>query len=202
MLSTSPAFSIVVPATLQVPVAGWPQKRELGPLSSGQGKLMQFVDPDRIEQSDRVQAASFAPVIYVFVVVCIYCHLHILSSVSLLLSVYVVVFLYCHLCLLSILFIVICICCHLCILFYLFVVICVYCCLCILLYLFVVICVFIVVGVCCHLCLLLSVFIVVCVCCCQCLLLSVFAVWVIHAFSMPGTPICLVKLSLFGMVTS
>ena len=44
-----------------VPVAGWPQKRELGPLSSGQGMLMQFVDPDRIEQSDRVQAASFAP---------------------------------------------------------------------------------------------------------------------------------------------
>ena len=32
----------------------------LGPLSSGQGKLMQFVDPDQIEQSDRVQAASFA----------------------------------------------------------------------------------------------------------------------------------------------
>ena len=51
----------VVPATLRVPVAGWPQKRELGPLSSGQGKLMPFVDPDRIEQSDRVQAASFAP---------------------------------------------------------------------------------------------------------------------------------------------
>ena len=36
-------------------------KRELGPLSSGQGKSMQFVDPDRIEQSDHVQAASFAP---------------------------------------------------------------------------------------------------------------------------------------------
>ena len=34
---------------------------ELGPLSSGQGKSMQFVDPDRIEQSDHVQAASFAP---------------------------------------------------------------------------------------------------------------------------------------------
>ena len=50
-----------VPATLRVPVAGWPQKRELGPLSSGQGKSMQFVDPDRIEQSDHVQAASFAP---------------------------------------------------------------------------------------------------------------------------------------------
>ena len=30
-------------------------------LSSGQGKSMQFVDPDRIEQSDHVQAASFAP---------------------------------------------------------------------------------------------------------------------------------------------
>ena len=28
--------------------------------SSGQGKSMQFVDPDRIEQSDHVQAASFA----------------------------------------------------------------------------------------------------------------------------------------------
>ena len=42
-------------------VAGWPKKRELGPLSSGQGKSMQFVDPDRIEQSDHVQAASFAP---------------------------------------------------------------------------------------------------------------------------------------------
>ena len=42
--------------------SGWlAQKRELGPLSSGQGKLMQFVDPDQIEQSDRVQAASFAP---------------------------------------------------------------------------------------------------------------------------------------------
>ena len=50
-----------MPATLRVPVAGWPKKRELGPLSSGQGKSMQFVDPDRIEQSDRVQAASFAP---------------------------------------------------------------------------------------------------------------------------------------------
>ena len=50
-----------MPATLRVPVAGWPKKRELGPLSSGQGMLMQFVDPDRIEQSDRVQAASFAP---------------------------------------------------------------------------------------------------------------------------------------------
>ena len=34
---------------------------KLGPLSSGQGKMMPFVDPDRIEQSDRVQAASFAP---------------------------------------------------------------------------------------------------------------------------------------------
>ena len=43
------------------PVAGWPQKRELGPLSSGQGKSMQVVDPDRIEKSDHVQAASFAP---------------------------------------------------------------------------------------------------------------------------------------------
>ena len=42
-------------------VAGWPQKRELGPLSSGQGRLMPFVNPGRIEQSDRVQAASFAP---------------------------------------------------------------------------------------------------------------------------------------------
>ena len=42
-------------------MAGWPKKRELGPLSSGQGKSMQFVDPDRIEQSDHVQAASFAP---------------------------------------------------------------------------------------------------------------------------------------------
>ena len=52
-----------MPATLRVPVAGWPKKLELGPLSSGQGKLMQFVDPDRIEQSDRVQAASFAPAI-------------------------------------------------------------------------------------------------------------------------------------------
>ena len=50
-----------MPATLRVPVAGWPKKRELGPLSSGQGKSMQFVDPDRIEQSDHVQAASFAP---------------------------------------------------------------------------------------------------------------------------------------------
>ena len=30
-------------------------------VSSGQGKSMQFVDPDRIEQSDHVQAASFAP---------------------------------------------------------------------------------------------------------------------------------------------
>ena len=38
-----------------------PLCRELGPLSSGQGKSMQFVDPDRIEQSDHVQAASFAP---------------------------------------------------------------------------------------------------------------------------------------------
>ena len=53
-----------MPATLRVPVAGWPPKRELGQLSSGQGKLMQFVDPDRIEQSDRVQAASFAPIGY------------------------------------------------------------------------------------------------------------------------------------------
>ena len=31
--------------------------------TSGQGKLMPFVDPDRIEQSDRVQAASFAPMV-------------------------------------------------------------------------------------------------------------------------------------------
>ena len=54
-----------MPATLRVPVAGWPKKRELGPLSSGQGKLMQFVDPDRIEQIDRVQAASFAPGLYI-----------------------------------------------------------------------------------------------------------------------------------------
>ena len=38
-----------------------PKKRELGPLSSGQGELMPFVDPDRIKQSDRMQAASFAP---------------------------------------------------------------------------------------------------------------------------------------------
>ena len=53
-----------MPATLRVPVAGWPKKLELGPLSSGQGKLMQFVDPDRIEQSDRVQAASFAHIGY------------------------------------------------------------------------------------------------------------------------------------------
>ena len=56
-----PLSVLAVPATLRVPEAGWPKKRELGPLSSGQGKLMQFVDPDRIEQSDRVQAASFAP---------------------------------------------------------------------------------------------------------------------------------------------
>ena len=61
LLSTSPLWVWVVPATLRVPVAGWPKKRELGPLSSGQGKSMQFVDPDRIEQSDHVQAASFAP---------------------------------------------------------------------------------------------------------------------------------------------
>ena len=53
-----------MPATLRVTVAGWPKKLELGPLSSGQGKLMQFVDPDRIEQSDRVQAASFALIGY------------------------------------------------------------------------------------------------------------------------------------------
>ena len=53
----------------RVPVAGWPKKRELGPLSSGQGKSMQFVDPDRIEQSDHVQAASFAPLRN-------YCRLH------------------------------------------------------------------------------------------------------------------------------
>ena len=51
----------VVPATLRVPVAGLPQKWELGALSSGQGRLMPFVDPGRIEHSDRVQAASFAP---------------------------------------------------------------------------------------------------------------------------------------------
>ena len=31
-----------------------------GVWSSGQGELMPFVDPGRIEQSDRVQAASFA----------------------------------------------------------------------------------------------------------------------------------------------
>ena len=45
-------------------IFGWPKKRELGPLSSGQGKSMQFVDPDRIEQSDHVQAASFAPLLF------------------------------------------------------------------------------------------------------------------------------------------
>ena len=66
----------------RVPVAGWPKKRELGPLSSGQGKLMQFVDPDRIEQSDRVQAASFAPFCYViyamwpFKVLSFYCDIY------------------------------------------------------------------------------------------------------------------------------
>ena len=61
LLSTSPAFSMSSASHSAVPVAGWPQKLELAPLSSGQRKLMQFVDPDRIEQSDRVQAASFAP---------------------------------------------------------------------------------------------------------------------------------------------
>ena len=58
-----------MPATLRVPVAGWPKKRELGPLSSGQGKSMQFVDPDRIEQSDHVQAASFAEVCLITVII-------------------------------------------------------------------------------------------------------------------------------------
>ena len=61
LLSTSPAFSMSS-ASHSAGSSGWlAQKRELGPLSSGQGKLMPFVDPDRIEQSDRVQAASFAP---------------------------------------------------------------------------------------------------------------------------------------------
>ena len=62
LLSTSPAFSMSS-ASHSAGSSGWlAQKRELGPLSSGQGKSMQFVDPDRIEQSDHVQAASFAPV--------------------------------------------------------------------------------------------------------------------------------------------
>ena len=61
LLSTSPAFSMSSASHSAVPVAGWPKKREPGPLSSGQGKSMQFVDPDRIEQSNHVQAASFAP---------------------------------------------------------------------------------------------------------------------------------------------
>ena len=63
LLSTSPAFSMSS-ASHSAGSSGWPQKRELGPLSSGQGKSMQFVDPDRIEQSDRVQAASFALIGY------------------------------------------------------------------------------------------------------------------------------------------
>ena len=60
LLSTSPAFSMS--SASHSAGSSWPQKRELGPLSSGQGKLMPFVDPDRIEQSDRVQAAFFAPI--------------------------------------------------------------------------------------------------------------------------------------------
>ena len=59
LLSTSPALSMSS-ASHSAGSSGWlAQKRELGPLSSGQGKSMQFVDPDRIEQSDHVQAASF-----------------------------------------------------------------------------------------------------------------------------------------------
>ena len=61
LLSTSPAFSMSSASHSAGSSGGLAQKWELGPLSSGQGKLMQFVDPDRIEQSDRVQAASFAP---------------------------------------------------------------------------------------------------------------------------------------------
>ena len=36
---------------------------------SGQGKSMQFADPSRIEQSDHVQAASFAPPRNVFYII-------------------------------------------------------------------------------------------------------------------------------------
>ena len=60
-LSTSPAFSMSSASHYAGSSDLLAQKRELGPLSSGHGKLMPFVDPDRIEQSDRVQAASFAP---------------------------------------------------------------------------------------------------------------------------------------------
>ena len=60
LLSTSPAFSMSS-ASHSAGSSGWlAQKTGAGPLSSGQGMLMPFVDPDRIEQSDRVQAASFA----------------------------------------------------------------------------------------------------------------------------------------------
>ena len=45
---------------------------ELGPLSSGQGKSMQFVDPDRIEQSDHMQAASFAPLTFIISIIIIF----------------------------------------------------------------------------------------------------------------------------------
>ena len=63
LLSTSPALSMSS-ASHSAGSSGWlAQKRELGQLSSGQGKSMQFVDPDRIEQSDHVQAASFAPML-------------------------------------------------------------------------------------------------------------------------------------------
>ena len=73
LLSTSPAFSMSSDSH-SAGSSGWlAQKRELGPLSSGQGKLMPFVDPDRIEQSDRVQAASFAPVLYSTLPFCRHC---------------------------------------------------------------------------------------------------------------------------------
>ena len=56
LLSTSPAFSMSS-ASHSAGSSGWLAQKT----GAGQGELMPFVDPDRIEQSDRVQAASFAP---------------------------------------------------------------------------------------------------------------------------------------------
>ena len=62
LLSTSPAFSMSS-ASHSAGSSGRlaPKNGSWAHFPVGRDKLMPFVDPDRIEQSDRVQAASFAP---------------------------------------------------------------------------------------------------------------------------------------------
>ena len=60
LLSTSPAFSMSSASHSAVSSAWLAPKTGAGPTFQWAGKVDPFVDPDRIEQSDRVQAASFA----------------------------------------------------------------------------------------------------------------------------------------------